>query len=232
MLYSIFLKCFLLLCLCFTHTYLYAERKGRFNLWYVYNGLYILSDKWRISAGGHYRTFNTNITDIRLYLLRSSLEYRFKDIPLILGSGYMFLDIYSWNNHNTKKSSFLENRLYQYAILEQSIGKANIEHRFRIEERWQQGRDKIRHRYRYRFLVEIPLNSRSNIIPKTWTLTLFNELRLTNIGAPFESNRLYTGISYRLLKSLGLGMAWIMQTSTVRSEHHISFIVSHLIRRK
>jgi hypothetical protein len=92
-----------------------------------------------------------------------------------------------------------EHRLYEQAVVSHKVGTLNMQHRFRLEQRWlrypNQTSYTYQNRYRQMERIEIPLKS-------GWYLPIWDEILLgipPNIGArTFDQNRLFAGIGRQM----------------------------------
>ena len=83
-----------------------------------------------------------------------------------------------------------------------------LEHRYRAEQRFTS--NGYRNRFRYRLGATIPVNKK-NIEPKTFYLSVWNELFFTNSEPFFERNRLFIGCGYEVNKNLAVQTGYIYQ---------------------
>ena len=96
-----------------------------------------------------------------------------KNYTALLGVGRYYTDDEAAFN----QAQITEFRLWQQMTVNQYLDRVKIEHRYRAEQRWQNGI--FRNRFRYRLNVAIPLNH-SKIEAKTFYIAIFDELFLNN----------------------------------------------------
>ncbi|MEP7233333.1 MAG: DUF2490 domain-containing protein [Ginsengibacter sp.] len=101
-----------------------------------------------------------------------------------------------------------EYRLWEQLTIGTNIGKLKIEHRYRIEQRWING--KYSNRFRYRISPLMPLNHKT-ILPKTIYLTVNDEVFFTDQQPYFIRNRVYAGGGYQFSKVFTLQSGFIHQ---------------------
>ena len=132
--------------------------------------------------------------------------------------GYAFI---STGDFGESTETFSENRIYQEALLPQTIGKRfHLVHRFRYEQRWVANQD-FRTRYRYNIFLNIPING-TELKKKVVYAALYNEIFINgqrDIGNGrqveyFDRNRTYLGVGYGLLNNLRVQAGWMKQTTT------------------
>lgn len=83
-----------------------------------------------------------------------------------------------------------------------------FEHRYRAEQRFTS--NGYRNRFRYRIGATIPLNGKK-IVPKSFYLSVWDELFFTDKEPYFERNRLFVGGGYEFNKKIALQMGYIYQ---------------------
>ena len=93
-------------------------------------------------------------------------------------------------------------------VLKNNINRVKIEHRYRIEQRWQNG--KFANRFRYRLNPILPLNHKT-VIPNTVFLTAFEELFFSNKQPYFRRSRFFVGAGYQFTKLFSMQAGYISQ---------------------
>jgi hypothetical protein len=131
--------------------------------------------------------------------IKTGITYSFnKTVSATLGTGYYntFNEGEKYDNYYRKK----EFRIWQQLILKQDFFIALVEHRFRIE---QQFADKYSNRLRYRLNVNVPINNKESK-PKTFFISINDEVFFTNKLPHFSRNRFYGGSGYVFNKNFTL----------------------------
>ena len=177
------------------------------------------SDSWSLFLQGELRTWEmaSNLNEL---LFRVAGHYDFS--PRIMGAfGYVRVDTWPFEE-NRGLRKFYENRLYEELLIKQGWGKAKVNHRFRLEQRWLkvEGETQYSNRARYMLQYTRPLSGES-IQPGTNFVKLFNEVFIDfdRFGYWFtlqagkkglNQNRLYAGLGRQLTpaSSLQLGVLW------------------------
>jgi len=187
--------------------------------WLRYYSRLEFSDKWNlITEIDNRRFFQPDRQNT--FLVRMQLHFNFIR-KVSLGGGVS----YFVQNQNLGESGFLsvpEIRPHQELNIKQSIGKINISHRYKIEERFirnmQAGKLADGYRFNFRFRYQLGLDI---MIAKKLKLRVFNEI-LLNAGKSiqynfFDQNRIYGGLQYELIKNLSVEagyMYWFQQRSS------------------
>ena len=101
-----------------------------------------------------------------------------------------------------------ENRIWEQFTLTNTISRIKVEHRYRIEQRWLNG--KYFNRFRYRLAATIPVNN-SAVIDKTFFIGAFDEVFFTNKKPYFLRNRISAVAGYKFNKLLTIQTGFIRQ---------------------
>jgi len=102
-----------------------------------------------------------------------------------------------------------EFRVWEQLILNNVYNHFNVEHRYRLEQRWVN--NVFKPRIRYRFNPTYAINH-SSIVPKTLFISAFDEIFIGNNNPHLERNRYYLGMGYQFSNSFILQMGYINQT--------------------
>lgn len=187
--------------------------------WIIYIGNKQLNSKWNIHHEVQYRNYNA-IGDLEQLLLRTGAGYNLTDRSnVLLGYGYILSENYIGNSDD--KVSVNEHRIFQQFTTKQTIGKVNLSHRYRFEQRFVEGDFKMRARY---FLsLNIPLtNKESGNNP--FYLSAYNEIFLNTESAVFDRNRVYGGLGYRINKNVKVELGYMNQFFETGSRDQINMI--------
>lgn len=202
------------------------------QFWTSINANASVSDKWSILADFHMRR-NSFLKEPGFFLIRTGAA--FKPRPNIaIAAGYAHL----WSATEKIGLNYYylnENRAYEQAILTHPIGKINMLHRFRNEQRWIEytvndtpsGEFRFTNRVRYLLNLRIPFSDN----PKYPQLLLADEIML-HFGkavtqSNFEQNRIFVGINQPLSKSISfdLGYMYIYQLRINGYQYNVSNVI-------
>lgn len=141
------------------------------------------------------------------------------DIAITKNLSFMPLAyVYTWNEQYGKQpASFVNNehRFFQQLVFKQHVGRFYLQHRARLEERFIQvhtttngevineGYHQKSHRYRYRFLANIPLNKPA-MDPGAVYACVYDEIFMSagksvTFHQP-DQNRIFVGVGYQFTK--------------------------------
>lgn len=179
-----------------------SETKEDLGLWTpVYLNLPV-SEKWSLFVEGQTR-WSDDIGRANQLFIRPVALYKVTP-ALTLGQGY------AWFLYPISDTT--EHRVWQQGLYTRTIGKLNLEHRARLEERFLEGLDTSL-RARYRFQAIYPLGK-----TEKWSIVASNEvfIHLTSssdagIRQGFDQNRLYAGIRRNLGKQTFVEGGYLMQ---------------------
>lgn len=201
-------------------------QSSRTGGWYMYFGNAAWANSaWSLHLEGQYRNHNL-AGDLEQLLLRSGAQYNLKDRSATFTAGYGYIATQPPGDDNT---TVAENRLYQEALLRQTIGRVRLLHRFRYEQRFIENQA-FRTRYRYALFLNIPLNS-SGMAAKTWYIGLYNEVfvngkKRANLPV-FDRDRIYGALGYMLFDNLGLQAGYMRQVYERSSKGQIQLSLHH-----
>ena len=102
-----------------------------------------------------------------------------------------------------------EFRIWEQLILNNAYHHFNVEHRYRLEQRWVN--NIFRPCLRYRLNPTYPINH-SSIVPNTLFISVSDEVFLGNNNPRLERNRYYIGLGYQFSPLFTLQMGLLNQT--------------------
>ena len=186
--------------------------------WWVYYGDHpVRNSKWGILTEMQIRRTDFASAWQQL-LLRQGTTYRLS--PRVqLGGGYGFIRTSRYGGFPVTRA-FDEHRLFQQAILKHEAGRLELEHRYRVEQRWLEASTgnasswRRQNRFRYQLRGSVPLSAVS-ANGQQWYLFAGDELFLhfgPNYGASlFDQNRAFAGIGYKLSRANRLEIGYLNQ---------------------
>mgnify|MGYP000883495906 FL=1 len=196
------------------------------HLWVSHWGDQRISERWSFHTEGHWRRAELGVHWQQL-LLRPAINFHLND-QVLLTQGYSFYINYPYGTYPIRFRNH-EHHLYQQVQLTQPIGRAGIQHRFRMEERFiarmvpsaddpDEGvldRYVYQSRFRYRVWVTVPLGH-PKVAPGVFSAHLYDEVFL-NFGDSerldlIQQNRLSGLLGYQVSKPIGILLGYLYQT--------------------
>lgn len=173
------------------------SQKSHFGSWNVINTKLVLSEKWSLFNELQLRS-QSFYNDHFYYEVKGGVSYAVnKNFSVLLGTGKYIT--YTDGGSFKKPVSANEYRFWQQLTMNNFVERLKFEHRYRIEQRW--FKTGYRNRFRYRLNTALPINNRK-MGPKTFYISAFNEIFLTNRAPYFERNRFFAGAGYQFSKFL------------------------------
>jgi hypothetical protein len=185
--------------------------------WLMYFGEKKLDTQWSLHTEAQLRLFEVGSNPEQL-LLRTGVNYRVHPNYMVT-AGYGF--IRNYNTAPQRKNEVLsdEHRIWQQLIIRNRWGKANFEHRYRLEQRsfddgWQ-------HRARYRLMVTHPIYTLNKPYSR-FLICFYNELFMhLDAAHPFDRNRLYGAMGYQFDKDLQVQLGLLNQTTATTARNYL-----------
>jgi len=191
------------------------EITKQYQTWLGLNSTMRLTDKWGAIASLQVNNYHF-ITDPNFYFVSLGANRWLQN-----NFSAALLYSHKWNATVTDSGTIYanENRLTEQLKYTSSIGKVDIQQRFRIEERWQQKMEngektdqyKYSSRLRYLLGADIPLFKN----PKLPVLSVSDEILLQFgkdiVYNTFAQNRLFIGIKQKLSDTWSYELGYLMQ---------------------
>lgn len=191
--------------------------------WVMYFGNHRLSEQWGIHTEYQWRRSDL-FNDWQQSLLRLGVDYYTKQNAQFT-AGYGWIRSYKYGEqpiiHN-----FNEHRIWEQFIVKNKLGRVELNHRYRLEQRfmeqWVQQMDgsilrdgyAFRQRLRYRFLITVPL-SKKELSDNTLFASVYDEPFLgfgKGIGKNIlDQNRLYAALGWRFNKDFNVQLGYLNQ---------------------
>jgi hypothetical protein len=182
----------------------FAQTPG-LGTWNVVSSKFTFNKKWSMLAEAQVRSQKL-IHDFNYYEYKAGVGYNFpKTLSVLFAMGHYA----TFQPDGDFKKPYANNefRMWEQFVLTNNIGRVKLEHRYRIEQRFTSFAG-YRNRFRYRLNVILPFNN-TEIKPKTWYTSIFNEVFVTNEGPYFEQNRIFLGIGYQFNTRVGILAGYI-----------------------
>jgi hypothetical protein len=193
------------------------------HVWGSYTGLHLLSPK--VAWLTEYQARSANgIQQWQQNLVRTGIEYAINSkISCMLG--YAWVRTYPYGEQPVLHS-FDEQRIFEQITLKSNLDRVDIQHRYRLEQRWldqyyldvsgqvYEGVVGFRNRIRYRVMLTLPL-SKPSLSDNTLFLNVNNEVFL-GFGKgiaknPLDQNRFITALGWRFNKQTNLQLGYLNQ---------------------
>lgn len=195
-------------------TFSFAQ-KNDLGAWYMYFGNNKISKKLNWHNEIQYRNFDA-IGDLEQLLIRTGIGYDLTENNnnVLLGYGFILSQPYV----NGEKTENIEHRIFQQYITKQKFGRFNLQHRYRLEERFLE--EDFRMRFRYLLGVNIPINNKE-MLPKTFYASAYNEIFLHFDSQVFDRNRVYGALGYVINKNMRIEAGYMNQIQENRNRGQI-----------
>ena len=193
-------------------TSLFAQKQidDQVHGWVAYQGNHHLSTKFDLHTEYQWRRAD-GFADWQQSLTRIGLDYKLNPSVTISG-GYGWILTYPYGSQPIANRTN-ENRLWQQVILKQPIGNFQVQHRYRLEQRWID--NQFKQRMRYRAQVLIPLQKSFVDKQQGWFLNLNDEVFLgvgSGIGKNIlDQNRFIGAVGYQFNKDFSMQMGYLNQ---------------------
>jgi hypothetical protein len=184
--------------------------------WFAWFSSFKLSGHWRLYFDGQVRSAN-DWDYVRTILLRPGITYVFNDKnTMTLGYGYIATISRSANG---SKNTLSESRIWEQYINTAKIGRASLQNRFRLEQRFieRTSENVFAQRLRYFARTIIPFAKPKNSFNKGFFAAIQNEIFL-NVqnkdkinNSFFDQNRIYLAIGYRFSSKIDLDAGYMNQ---------------------
>jgi hypothetical protein len=182
---------------------------NQFNAWALYTGNHRISSKVNLMTEYQWRRAD-GFKHWQQSILRLGVEYAVNTKLSVMG-GYAWIKTFPYGSQPVLHE-FDENRLFEQLNLKDKIGRFEIQHRYRLEQRWLEQYAKnatndivqvdpvYRNRIRYRAMAMVPL-SRKEMGDNTLFLNVNNEL-FVGFGKgiaknPIDQNRFIAALGWR-----------------------------------
>lgn len=196
-------------------------QKNDVGNWLIYFGNQKINNKWNWHNEVQYRNYNF-AGDLQQLLLRTGIGYNLSENNNNLLLGYGFIRSENYIGDTEEKIGNNEHRIYQQFITKQNFGRVNIQHRYRVEERFLETDFQLR--FRYFLSLNIPLNNKT-LTDNTVYLSAYDEIFIKNHTPSYDRNRLYGGLGYVINKNFKFELGFMNQATqaTHRNQFQIIF---------
>lgn len=190
-------------------------QKNDLGAWYMYFGNNKISKKLNWHNEIQYRNFDA-MGDLEQLLIRTGVGYDLTENNnnVLLGYGFILSQPYV----NGEKKENIEHRIFQQYITKQKFGRFNLQHRYRLEERFLES--DFRMRFRYMLGVNIPITQKE-MLPKSLYASVYNEIFLHFDSPVFDRNRVYGALGYVINKNMRIEAGYMNQIQENRNRGQI-----------
>jgi hypothetical protein len=174
--------------------------------WNIINLKYKATPKWSYFAEAQLRSLKF-YDHFHYYEYKGGVNYHaYPNAIFSLGAG-SYQTYREGGNFETPKNND-EIRIWPMVTLRQSVGRINIEQRYRAEMRFTS--NGYRNRFRYRLEIAKPFGKEENGF-RPFRISFSNELFFTNNEPYFERNRMLLALAYKPNKSSTLHVGYLHQ---------------------
>lgn len=205
-------KCFLI-CISFLFELSVVAQKqidDQVHGWLVYQGNHHLSTKFDLHTEYQWRRAD-GFSDWQQSLTRIGLDYKLNP-SVTFSVGYAWILTYPYGSQPIANRTN-ENRLWQQVILKQPLGNFQVQHRYRLEQRWID--TQFKQRFRYRAQVLLPLEKSYIDQKKGFFMNINDEVFLgfgQGIGKNIlDQNRFIGAVGYQFNKDFQIQMGYLNQ---------------------
>lgn len=174
--------------------------------WNILNVKYTINNKWSVFGEAQLRSLKF-YSNFHYYEYKGGVNFKaHKNLKLSIGSGSY--QTYKEGGNFVLPKNNDEFRIWPQIIVYQSIGKLQIEQRYRAEFRFTS--NGYRNRFRYRLGLSYPFGKERNDY-RPFQINASNELFFTDKEPYFERNRLLFSINYKPTKTTTVQMGYLHQ---------------------
>ncbi|KPE52712.1 DUF2490 domain-containing protein [Chryseobacterium indologenes] len=190
-------------------------QKNDLGAWYMYFGNNKIGKKLNWHNEIQYRNFDA-VGDLEQLLIRTGVGYDLTENNnnVLLGYGFILSQPYV----NGEKKENIEHRIFQQYITKQKFGRFNLQHRYRLEERFLES--DFRMRFRYLLGLNIPITQKE-MLPKSLYASVYNEIFLHFDSPVFDRNRVYGALGYVINKNMRIEAGYMNQIQENRNRGQI-----------
>jgi hypothetical protein len=193
-------------------TSLFAQKQidDQVHGWVAYQGNHKLNSQFDLHTEYQWRRADV-FSDWQQSLTRIGLDYKLNPSVTISG-GYAWILTYPYGSQPIANRTN-ENRLWQQVILKQPIGNFQVQHRYRLEQRWID--TQFKQRMRYRVQVLIPLQ-KSFVDKKQGVFLNVNDEVFLGFGNGIgknilDQNRCIGAVGYQFNKDFSMQIGYLNQ---------------------
>jgi hypothetical protein len=201
-------------------TFLQAQKTDTGN-WFIYFGNQAIDKKWNWHNEVQYRNYNF-AGDTQQLLLRTGVGYNLTDNNNNLLLGYGYINSQNYVPDTDDKIHNNEHRIYQQFITRQNMGRINLQHRYRVEERFLQ--DDFQVRFRYFLALNVPVN-KPKMEDNAFYISAYNEIFINAESPSFDRNRVYGALGYVINKNFRVEAGLMRQIQEKKGRNQFQIVL-------
>jgi hypothetical protein len=201
-------------------TFLQAQKTDTGN-WFIYFGNQAIDKKWNWHNEVQYRNYNF-AGDTQQLLLRTGVGYNLTDNNNNLLLGYGYINSQNYVPDTDDKIHNNEHRIYQQFITRQNMGRINLQHRYRVEERFLQ--DDFQMRFRYFLALNVPVN-KPKMEDNAFYISAYNEIFINAESPSFDRNRVYGALGYVINKNFRVEAGLMRQIQEKKGRNQFQIVL-------
>lgn len=174
--------------------------------WNVLNFNIKINSKWNTFAETQLRSLSF-YDQFHYYEYKAGGTYKVNS-NFSLSTGIGSYNTYSEGGNFELPFQNKETRTWLQVNMKNDLEFMTFDHRYRAEQRFTS--NGYKNRFRYRLHAIIPLNNKK-IVPKTYYLSIWNEIFFTDKEPFFERNRSFIGFGYEFSEKIALQTGYIHQ---------------------
>lgn len=242
-------KALLFVSLIVTSVYTFAQKQisDQSHGWLMYFGNHRFNERFGLHTEYQWRRADF-MEHWQQSLLRLGVDYYAKNGGQYT-IGYAWIESFAYGDQPIARA-FNEHRIWEQFITKSKVGRVDIQHRYRLEQRWlenwlknTENTDSLggfvnKNRARYRVMANIPINRRE-MSDKTLFISIYDEVFLgfgQNIAKNvLDQNRLYAAVGYKFNSKFSLQLGYLNQyvikSDGIKAErnHTLQVAISHYI---
>jgi uncharacterized protein DUF2490 len=204
------------------------------HAWYSYFGDHPVSKRWELHLEGQWRRHDLGLKWQQMFV-RPGVNFVVNQ-NLILTTGYAFADTFRYGDYPVPYR-FPEHRLFEQVLLKHKVGKLDLQHRYRLEQRFFGVRsdpainhiDSSRYENRFRHLtrVNIPLtdDNKVYVAASDEFFINFGESVAANV---FDQNRAYVALGLPVAESTRIEIGYLLQI--LQQRNGVVFEYNHTLQ--
>ncbi|MBN8696152.1 MAG: DUF2490 domain-containing protein [Bacteroidetes bacterium] len=201
---------------------------SEFGNWIMVFNQTRVHEKWSIHSEAQFRSYSLDPNTEQI-LLRGGVNFHLNKSVVCTG-GYGWITNYTDDGEIIKDQHTQEHRTWQQASLKNNYGRIQIEHRYRLEQRWINNNKSTNHKDRIRYLLRVtfPFNKKE-MVKNALFASFYNEVFIHFQNEPFDRNRLYGALGFQFTDRSNIQLGYLAQTVNKTTKHYLQLAVNYNI---